>query len=127
LFFLNSDNGVVIQLNTTSQIDPTRPGVIIANKQVNVTGVFGEQIIQTVNADSVITYTDYDSVQLRVSCSNVENYWMGTKFLYYFILVRNRNFDSASKLVPVFKNLMSIGINNFENLVPLFNSPLCFN
>ena len=113
--------------NTTRQIIPSRPGVIIANKKVNVTGIYGEITLQSISANSIITYTDYENVQLRVSCSNVENYWIGTQFLYYFILVRNRNFDSIAKLAPLFKNLMSMGINNFENLVPLFNSPICFN
>ena len=113
--------------NTTRQIIPNRPGVIIANKNVNVTGIFGKVTLESVNANSIITYTDYDNVQLRVACSNIENYWVGTQFLYYFILVRNRNFDSVSKLAPVFKNLMSIGIQNFDNLVPLYNSPNCTN
>ena len=99
----------------------------MANKNVNVTGLFGDVSVQKVVSNSVITYTDYDNVQLRVFCSNVDNFWVGTQFLYYFVLVRNRNFDSVSKLAPVFENLISIGITKFDNLVLLKNGLDCSN
>ena len=125
--YIVSENGIIESENTTRQIDPAKPGVIIASKNVNVTGIFGQVSIEKVVANSVITYTDYDNVQLRVSCSNVNNFWVGTQFLYYFVLVRDRNFDSIKFLRPVIENLIKIGIHNFENLVLLNNSASCIN
>ena len=127
MFYIQSPDGSIDDENTTRQIDSIRPGVILASKSVNVTGVFGGVSDQKVVANSVITYTDYDNVQLRVSCSNVDNFWYGTQFLYYFILVRDRKFDSIAKLTPVMQNLISIGITKFDNLVLLKNGPDCKN
>ena len=89
--------------------------------------MWGQVTETTVVGNSVITYTDYDNVQLRVLCSNVNNFWFGTKFFYYFILVRDRKFDSVTKLAPAIQNLISMGITNFDNLVFLKNSPNCKN
>ena len=127
MFYIQSPDGSIDDENTTRQIDSIRPGVILASKSVNVTGVFGGVSDQKVVANSVITYTDYDNVQLRVSCSNVDNFWYGTQCFYYFILVRDRKFDSIAKLTPVMQNLISIGITKFDNLVLLKNGPDCKN
>ena len=130
LYFLESfvdDKGTIDNENTTRQIDPSRPGVIRATKTVTVKGVFGQKSEMSVNADSVIVYTDYDNVQLRMSCSNVPDFWSGSQFLYYFVLVRSRNFDSVKKMAPVMQALIKAGITNFDNFVLLNNNSTCIN
>ena len=89
--------------------------------RVVVKRIFGSESIQKVQADSFIIYNDCKNVQLRVSCSNVNKFWVGSQFLYYFVLVRDRNFDIVSKLAPVFENLMSIGITKIDDWDFLYN------
>lgn len=75
--------------------------------------------------DSSVLYTDYSSIQLRYSCSNVGNFWFSSKYEYYFILVRKRTFDSITELLPAVQLLKLFGIN--LNDMVLMNNNNCFN
>lgn len=89
-------------------------------------GFFGNTYSTKVSVDSLIVYTDYDSVQLRFACVNLNNFWYGDKFMYYFILIRDRNFDSIRKISPLIQTLKSIGAS-LDNMVLLKNDISCPN
>lgn len=120
-YHLNRPNGSVEAENTTRSVDSYTPGIIKANKHVVLTDVFGKTYNSIATMDSVIIYTDYSNVQLRYSCTTLNNFWFGKKFEYYFILVRNRSFDSIKTLVPLIQALKSLGIDLNTNMVLLPN------
>lgn len=83
-------------------LDPMRPGVITNMKEFDVKDMFGRDVKTIVPSDSLLLYTDYDNVQLRFSCTELDNYWHKTVDKYYYIAVRNRKFDSLKALLPLF-------------------------
>ncbi len=73
---------------------------------------------QTVKSESAILYTDYENVQLRYTCINVDHFLFGTTQVNYYISVRDPKFDSFNKLLPLFNKLASLGVDMNEIAFP---------
>jgi hypothetical protein len=69
---------------------------------------------QRVRSESALLYTDYDNVQLRYTCTNVDHFLFGTTQVNYYISVRDPKFDSFGKLLPLFLKLASLGVDMNE-------------
>ena len=89
---------------------------------ITVEGMFGEKIQKEVNVDSIILYTDYDNVQLRYACTDLDNYWEAKTDKYFYVAVRNRNFDSVKQLLPLLGMARQLGFSmdaiEFEYMGP---------
>lgn len=75
-----------------------------------MTDFLGRKYTKPINVDSIVVYSD-DNIQLRYSCTNINNYWFADIFQYFFILVRDRNFDSIKQITPSIQIIQSLGIN----------------
>lgn len=75
-------------------VNQTAPGIFAANMDTDLKNILGVSYKQKVPLKNVLLYTDYDSIQLRYQCQEVENYWYTDINEDYYILVRNRTFDS---------------------------------
>jgi len=122
---MSSSSGTIIRLNETRKTDPNIAGIIKTTKNITSTGVFGQCKTTSMVVDSSVLYTDYSSIQLRYSCSNVDNFLFSSKYEYYFILVRKKTFDSITELLPAVQLLKLLGIN--LNDMVLMNNNNCFN
>ena len=120
-----SDNGTLIEkFNKTRNY--TSDGVIKASSVVNKYGICGDVQAVSIPVDSVIVYTDYDSIQLRMSCTTIDHFWVGQRFLYYFISIRNRTFNSLKTFLHVSSILKKNRID-LNDLTFTENGPDCPN
>ena len=104
-----------------------RPGVIKSSKTVNQTGVLPNDVKQiTIPLNSVIIYTDYDNIQLRLACATIDNFWMSKRYMYYFVLVRTRRFDSLKKFTQV-TDILKRNKISLNDLIFLHNAVDCKN
>ena len=125
---LYSDNGVLkVSLNQTRALDHTSQAIIKTSKTVNVTDFFLQLTQQALPADSVIIYTDYTNIQLRAACTTINNFWIGQEFLYYFVLVRNRTFDSLNEYITGVVNKLVASGFPITDMVFIYNNATCTN
>jgi hypothetical protein len=61
-----------------------------------------------------------------MSCTNLDNFWVGEKLFYYYIMVRNRNFDSVKLLEPGLAALKAAGAS-LDDLRIRVNEASCKN
>lgn len=113
--------------NQTRLLDLSSQAIIKSSKTVNSTDFFLQVSQQSVPIDSVVVYTDYINIQLRAVCATINNFWFGQEYSYYFVLVRNRAFDSLSIFKSAVINMLQAGGFSIDNMVFVYNNVNCTN
>ncbi len=101
-------------MRTTSSeryFDAKRPNVFAQYANVTVKDAYNKDCVQNTRVESTVVYTDYDCVQLVYSCTPINNFWFATPYTYYYIAVRDKNFDSINKLLPALNYLKTAGVS----------------
>jgi len=89
-------------------------------------GFFGEAKTGKARTTSTTIYTDYTNIQARFICTELKHFWYTEAKISYYISIRNRNFDSISKIAPVL-NLFRKNGANLRNIEFLKNDLTCTN
>lgn len=84
-------------------------------------GFFGNSYKKNVTTESIVLYID-NQLELRYSCTQLDHFWYSEVDSYYYISIKNRNFDSISKLVQLFQKIKSIpeDLNKIQFLKMIF-------
>ena len=77
---------------------------------ITVKDAYGRDCIQNTRVESTVLYTDYDCVKLEYSCTTINNFWVATPYIYFYIAVRDKNFDSINKFLPALNYLKTAGL-----------------
>ena len=100
----------MVTSNTEKNFEARRPNVFSEYLNINVKDAYNRDCAQNTRVESTVIYTDYDNVQLVYSCTPVNNYWIATPYIYYYIAVRDKNFDSINKILPALNYLKTAGV-----------------
>ena len=103
-------------------VDATRTGVFSVFLDTDVKNILGSPYKQKVRVENHVIFTDYDKIQLRYQCQEVENYWYTEINENYYIMVRNRTFDSWKMVAPLLRHIEMI--SNLDAFVPYRNDPM---
>lgn len=74
-------------------------------------GYFGEKRTVKARTYSTTIYTDYTNVQARFICTELKHFWYTEARISYYISIRNRSFDSVSKIAPILDQFRKLGAN----------------
>ena len=99
-------------------IDPSRPGIISRKKEFSVKNIFGKSEKRLLDVDSYVLYTDYTNIELRYSCTEIENFWESDVDSYFYINVRNRSFDSYKQILPLVGIVRELGFDLNNMIFP---------
>ncbi len=103
--------GQLVSTTTEKYVDPKRPHVAAEYTDLNVKDAYGNICPQNTRVESSILYSDYDNVKVVYSCTTVNNFWVAKPYTYYYIAVRDKNFDSINKLLPALNYLKTAGVS----------------
>ncbi|CAF0966068.1 unnamed protein product [Brachionus calyciflorus] len=118
-------NGETFNVTQRRNIDHTRPGVYVTLEERTHYGFLGFSYQKNVTTESTVLYID-DELELRFACTQLDHFWYSEAEYYYYISVKNRNFDSFSKLVPLFQQIKDIP-EDLNKLQFLTNDITCKN
>ncbi|RNA19385.1 hypothetical protein BpHYR1_020374 [Brachionus plicatilis] len=118
-------NGTIFRRTQRRQIDHSRPGVFLSQSERTLYGVFGNTYQKNVTTESIVLYIDSD-LELRYACTQLDHFWYSEADYSYYISIKNRNFDSISKLVPLFEKIKAIP-EDLNKLHFLMNDLSCTN
>lgn len=111
IYLFYSRLGQLISTTTEKYVDPKRPHVAAEYIDLNVKDAYGQICPQNTRVESSILYTDYDNIKVVYSCTTVNNFWVAKPYTYYYIAVRDKNFDSINKLLPGLNYLKTAGVS----------------
>ena len=89
-------------------------------------GFFGESRPGKARTYSTIIYTDYTDLQARFICSELKHAWYTEAKISYYISIRNRGFDSISKVAPIMDQFKKV-VSNLNRIEFLKNDLTCLN
>ena len=75
-------------------------------------------------APAVILYTDYTNIMVHYSCKIYGGFFSKKKQEYYYISVRNRQFNDLDAFLFAFEKLISLNAD-FKDLVLMLNEKSC--
>ncbi|CAF0885332.1 unnamed protein product [Brachionus calyciflorus] len=101
----DQSNGSVF--NEIRKIDNARPGVFIGEEEATLYGFFGNSYQKKIPDVLTVLHID-DELLFGYVCRQLDHFWYSEAEYYFYISIRNRNFDSFSKLIPIFQKLKSI-------------------
>ena len=68
-------------------------------QQVTLHGIFNQQYSSTLtNVESVVVYTDYENIQVKYSCIELNHFWYTEKQEKVFVFVRQAALATNDKL-----------------------------
>ena len=106
--------------------DISKPGQIYYDDDQTLYGFFGEPRTGKARTTSTTIFTDYTSIQARFICTELKHFWYTEAQVSYYISIRNRNFDSISKIAPILNSFRKLGAN-IGNIEFLKNDLTCNN
>ena len=89
--------------------DISKPGQVYYDDDVTLYGYFGESRVGKAKTYSTIIYTDYTDVQATFICGELKHFWYTEAKISYSISIRNRNFDSLSKIALILNRFKILG------------------
>lgn len=81
--------------------------MFLSQSERTLYGFFGNAYQKNVTTESIVLYIDSD-LELRYACTQLDHFWYSDVDYFYYISIKNRNFDSISKLVPLFEKIKAI-------------------
>jgi hypothetical protein len=106
--------------------DISKPGQFYFDSDQTLFNCFGEPRTGKARTNTTIIFTDYTNVHAGLVCTELKHYWYTEAKINYFISIRNRNFDSISKIAPVLNLFRKIGVN-IQNIEFIKNDLTCTN
>ena len=112
--------------NVTSQlqVDVARGSVILLDKYP-YTDMLGKTVMRPTRFETFHVDTDYNTYVFGLGCVERINFWDPKPHIYYFMNVRDRNFDSLKTLNSIFQRL-KYDID-FNQMVFPYQGPNCKN
>jgi hypothetical protein len=102
---------------------------------VTLHGIFNQEYSSTMtNVESVVVYTDYENIQVKYSCIELNHFWYTEKQEKVFVLVReaalatNDKLDSTILLDTLFnklKNQVPYDLSRLELIANSYNNKSC--
>ena len=105
--FIFSETGGVIDFTLLRKI--SKPGQIYFEDDVALTGFFGQNYNGKATFYSTIIFTDYNNIQVRFTCGELYHFWYTEAKISYYISIKNRGFDSISKVAPYIDQFRGLG------------------
>ncbi len=103
--------GQLISSTTEKYVDPKKPWIQAEYLDLNVRDAYGNICPQNTRVESSTIYTDYDNVKVVYSCTTVNNFWIAKPYTFYYVAVRDKNFDSINKFLPALNYLRTAGVS----------------
>ena len=103
-------------------VNQTSPGLFSAMVDTDVQNILGATYKQKIPMVNVVLFTDYDKIQVRYQCSEIENYWYTDINEDYYILVRNRTYDEWRPMSFIFRLLDRI--TDIDTFLPYRYDPM---
>ncbi|CAF0939397.1 unnamed protein product [Brachionus calyciflorus] len=97
------------QIDFTIVRNITRPGEVYDISDETLYGFFGQPYTGKAITYSTVTYTDYTNIQVRFICKELNHFWYTEAFISYYISIRDRGFDSISKVAPHIEDFKKLG------------------
>ncbi len=91
--------------------DISKPGQVYYDDDQTLYGLFGQNYTGLARTTSTTIFTDYTNIQARFICTELKHFWYTEAKISYYISIRNRSFDSISKIAPVLNLFRKIGVN----------------
>lgn len=91
--------------------DISKPGQVYYDDDQTLYGFFGQNYTGKARTTSTTIFTDYTNIQARFICTELKHFWYTEAKISYYISIRNRSFDSISKIAPVLNLFRKIGVN----------------
>ena len=123
--YIISNNGKLVVNNEQKvQLDKNSHAVYLRPIQIVVKQLDGKTKIYDINVSSVIMYTDYENLQLRVACGTMHTAQGPEPYTYWYIMVRDREFNNLKLFAEVEDIITKAGLNN-QGRIFLHNDISC--
>lgn len=124
LFYSLSINGEEVNFNLVRNI--SKPGEVYWERNQTLYNFFGRPYTGKSTVYSTIVFTDYSSVQVRFICSELRHFWYTEAQISFYISIKDRRFDSISRVAPYINQLRDLGAN-LNSIMFLKNDLSCTN
>jgi hypothetical protein len=124
LFCFLSINGKEVNFILVRKI--SKPGEVYWERNQTLYDFFGRPYTGKSTVYSTIVFTDYSSVQVRFICSELRHFWYTEAQISYYISIKDRSFDSISRVAPYINQLRDLGAN-LNSIMFLKNDLSCTN
>lgn len=102
--------GQIITDTNERYFDAVRPNVWAQYLDLSVKDAYGRQATQNTRVEETLIYTDYDCVKVGYACTTLNNFWFSKPYRYFYVAVRNKEFDSINTLLPALNYLKTAGL-----------------
>lgn len=108
-----------------AKTNSTRPGTLFVEQEFEIRNVFNKAVKQKLTVEFVPLYND-ENLLLYYSCTPLRNFWYTDVEDSFYLLKKNRNFDSFSKILTALEALRNVHVDlNYLNVVK--NDQTCTN